>query len=149
MRRILFLISLIIATTITTHSQTYTDVNGYWRYVYLKIKTGFAPPTDTLSSAPDSSIATKGTTLYIKWHGVWQAISGGGGSSQRFGVSGEDDASTQTRHFNINGHDFTIDFDGSGNNGLLFDHTANVGSLFYSTPSVGILLLMFLKMVQK
>jgi len=55
----------------------------------------------------------------------------------RFGVAGEDASATQARHFNINGHDFSIDFDGTGNNGLLFDHTANVASLFYNMVGTG------------
>jgi len=61
----------------------------------------------------------------------------GGGSAQRFMVVGEDDAATQTRHFNANGHDISIDFDGTGNNGILFDHTANVASLFYNIVGTG------------
>lgn len=61
----------------------------------------------------------------------------GGGLASRFGVSGEDDAATQTRHFTANGHDISIDFDGSGNNGILFDHTASVASLFYNIVGTG------------
>jgi hypothetical protein len=62
---------------------------------------------------------------------------GGGGSASRFGVVGEDDAATQVRSFNINGHDFSIGFDGSGNNGILLDHTTNIASIFYNVIGTG------------
>lgn len=85
MKNLFFVLALFISLAAT--AQTYTDVPGKWRYFFVKITDGFAPPQDTLSTAPVGAIAVKNGVMYVK--GVtWVAISGAGGSGVWGSITG-------------------------------------------------------------
>lgn len=62
-----------------------------------------------------------------RWEYMTYWPSGGGGASERFGVSGEDAMATQTRAFNANGHDVSI----TGSSSMYLEMTGSGGKLSY------------------
>jgi len=72
---------------LASQAQTYTPVAGRWQYVFIKVTDGFAPPQDTLATAPTGAIAVKNGVMYVK--GVtWVPISGAGGSGVWGSITG-------------------------------------------------------------
>lgn len=78
LRFIAFIIGLLYGSLV--NAQSYTPVNGRYEYQWIKVDSGAAIPADTLASAPNGAIATKGSTLYVKSSGIWVAITGAGGN---------------------------------------------------------------------